>query len=309
MRINKIRKRISFIVLVVTLSGLMISFVKIQGATSFQGTVEDRLDVSINGAGVVLADCYYNILGFDTTDSSGDYSFSVTLNGNSPYYLSVAKTGFESDTKTVYSGGTYDFTLLDPIRIGVFFWATDAGLETYIDDYIEILDDEGYEKFFKFEDSSNVASDCQTVENFEYEDDTIFTYIIGHGGNNGSHSYTYFKEDENSQVYSNTFRGYMDDWEADRKCLLVDSCYSGDWADDFAANPYLAMSSADEDHLAWTYQLHNTPWEGDFSHHFFYAVNSLEYNAVDAFDYADSHTYYDQYPKKQDNSSYEWFDD
>ena len=195
-----LKKRISFIVLVFALSGLMITFVQVHGTTYFQGYVDDRMNDSINGATLLLVDRYYNILGFDTTDSSGYYSFDVTLNGNSPYYLSAGKDGFETDTETVYGGGSNDFTLLGPEKIAVFFWATDAGLETVIDDYIDILELEGYEKFFKFEDSTNVESDCQTVDNFEYEDDTIFVYIIGHGNYNNSHSYTYFKADECSQV-------------------------------------------------------------------------------------------------------------
>lgn len=304
----KMKKIIGFIMLVFTLPGLTITFVKVQGTTYFQGYVEDRLDNTINGATVILADSEETILGFDTTDSSGYYSIGVTLNGNSPYYLSAGKSGFETDTKEVSGGGSNDFFLLDPIKIGVFFWATDAGVETYVDEYKAILEYEGYEKFFKFEDSSDVEADFQTVEDFEYEDDTIFTYVIGHGENIDSHSYTYFKADEGSKVFSNTCRGYMDDWDAERKCLLVDSCKSGDWADDFAASPYLAISSADETHYAYCVYPYSPPHEGDFSHYFFDYIES-GHTAVEAYTYACNNIYHTQNPKKQDNSNYVWFDD
>ena len=155
----------------------------------------------------------------------------------------------------------------------------------------------------------NLTVDYQVViiDAYEIDADTIFVYVIGHGNNVGGHSYTYFA-DGGSNTGSHTFRGYMDLWEANRKCILVESCEAGDWADDFAASPYLAMATSDESHSAYTYQDHATPWEGDFSHWFFYAIVTLGYNAVDAFDYASGEITHTQNPKMQDYSSYEWFD-
>jgi len=209
--------------------------------------------------------------------------------------------------ETVYGEGTNNFDLVGiGEKIGVFFWASDAGVQSAIDDYIDILETENYDTFYEFKDSSNVATDCQTVDTYEIDQDTIFVYIIGHGSNTGSHSYTYFKEDSGSQVYSNTFRGYMDDWEANRKCILVESCKSGDWADDFAASPYLAMSTSDETHNSYTYGGYPVPYEGDFSYNFFYAISEGD-TAVEAFDYACDEITHTQNPKKQDYSSYVWF--
>ncbi|NHJ03803.1 MAG: hypothetical protein EAX90_03200 [Candidatus Heimdallarchaeota archaeon] len=187
-------------------------------------------------------------------------------------------------------------------KIAVFFWATDAGTESVINKYINYLQSEGYTKFFKFEDSYNVQSDCQTVDNYEDSDDTIFVYIIGHGNNDGYHSYTAFRPSA-SIVYSNTFRSWMDLWEAPQKCILVESCHSGDWADDFANSPYLAMSTSDETHLS--YALGTLPGEGKFSYYFFNYVQS-GHNAVDSFNYAKSYCS-NQYPKIRDYSSYVWF--
>lgn len=187
-------------------------------------------------------------------------------------------------------------------KIAVFFWATDAGTESVINKYIGYLQYEGYTKFFKFENSYNVQSDCASVDSYETSDDTIFVYIIGHGNNDGSHSYTAFRP-SGSYVYSNTFRSYMDAWEASRKCILVESCHSGDWADDFASTPYLAMSTSDETHVS--YALGTLPGEGKFSYYFFRHVYD-GYNAVDSFNYAKSYCT-NQYPKIRDYSSYVWF--
>ncbi len=97
----------------------------------------------------------------------------------------------------------------------------------------------------------------------------------------------------------------MDSWEAQRKCILVESCHSGDWADDFAASPYLAMSTSDETHNS--YALSTLPGEGKFSHYFFYAVQN-GYNAVNAFNYASGYvTRPVQNPKIRDYSTYVWF--
>jgi len=109
-----------------------------------------------------------------------------------------------------------------------------------------------------------------------------------------------------SAIKSYDFRNYINDrWEAERRCILVESCYSEGWADNFAETPYLAMSTSDKDHSSYCYG-GGCPGEGKFSHYFFYAIGSLQKNAVQAFNYAFIYTY-NQYPQKQDYSSYVWF--
>ncbi|MBK5115157.1 MAG: carboxypeptidase regulatory-like domain-containing protein, partial [Candidatus Heimdallarchaeota archaeon] len=118
---KKSQKRVGFIVLVVILAGTMTTLIDVHGATSFYGNVKDDFDDPVIGASIILADCYFTILDYDTTDGSGDYSFSVTLNGNSPYFLSAGKEGYDSDTKVVTSG-EYNFELEIAEKIAVFFW-------------------------------------------------------------------------------------------------------------------------------------------------------------------------------------------
>jgi len=304
---KNLKRKICFIVIVVVLAGTMTPLISVRGSSTFQGTVEDCSNNPLSGVSVVLADCYFNILGYDTTDSSGDYSFDVTLNGNSPYYLTATKTRFTTGMETVYGQGTYNIDLVGITeKIAVFFWASDAGLESVMDSYINYLElYEDYTKFYKFEDSSDVESDFQTVDAYEHDQDIIFVYIMGHGNYYDSHSYTYFKEDSSSRVYSNTCRGYMDQWEAPKKCLLVESCESGDWADDFAASPYLAMSTSDEFHSSHSYNDEPLPYEGEFSHWFFVRL-ALGVSAVAAFNHA-SNLCPNQHAKISDYSSYVWF--
>ncbi len=294
----------SLFILVVFLSSVVVTFPNVRGATNFNGTVESEYSDPMSGVTIILADCYFNILDTTTTNGQGDYSFSVNLNGNSPYYLTATKNyRWDTDMEIVYSGGTYDFEL-DAVteKIAVFFWASNAcNNDEIIDGYIDILEDEGYTKFYEFKDSSNVVSACQTVDSYERDVDTIFVYIFGHGLNSGSHSYTNFSI-SGSTVYSNDFQDYMDAWESPRKCLLVESCYSGDWADDFNANPYLAMSTSDENHVSKYYTTYE---EGKFSHWFFVRVDA-GYSAANSFTYA-AGICTTQYPKKKDNSAYTWF--
>lgn len=49
----------------------------------------------------MLADSFFNVLKTVTTDSQGEYGFSVTLSSYYPYYLSAGKSGFVAETKSV----------------------------------------------------------------------------------------------------------------------------------------------------------------------------------------------------------------
>ncbi|MBN1330388.1 MAG: carboxypeptidase regulatory-like domain-containing protein [Candidatus Heimdallarchaeota archaeon] len=124
----KIRnKSINFVIIVLVLAGTMITVNRIEGTSNFQGTVENCSDNPLSGAGVVLTDCYFNILGSDTTDSSGNYDFDVTLNGNSPYYLTASKSRFTTGMKVITSGGTNDFELVgNGENIAIFVYTSDV---------------------------------------------------------------------------------------------------------------------------------------------------------------------------------------
>lgn len=251
----------------------------------------------------------------DYTDSNGYYC--VGNDHVSSPYIKVEKDPLVPQTRSVSSsGGTYNFYLGE--KIAVFFWATDACKNYTIDKYIDYMDDEGYTKIFEFEDSTNVAGDCQTVDNYEGVYDAVFVYIIGHGLNWWGHSYTCFSPCflGIGAICSGTFRDYMDNWESTKKGILVESCYSGDWVDDFKASPYLAISTSDETHTSYGWpEYEGGPLkEGIFSYYFFKHIHD-GYNAISSYYYAkgyvDPYTYdnvvHYQYPKISDLSSYNWF--
>jgi hypothetical protein len=285
---------------------MVVPFAKVRGYSTFQGYVIDENEDGISGAGVILSDCYDTIIGYTSTSSSGYYYFSVTLNGNSPYKLSAGKPRYTTEYITVYGTTTHTFEIeFVPERIAVFFWASDAGIDWAIDDYREILEDEGYTTIYEFKDTSDVEARCQTVDNYETDQDTIFVYIIGHGDYSWWVSKTWFKPD-GSKTKSSTFKGYMDLWESPRKCILVESCESYTWADDFDESPYLAMSTSDKTHSSYTYNDTAVPYEGDFSHWFFEHVAD-GFNAVASFYYACGLITHTQNPQIRDYSSYVWF--
>ena len=136
---------------------MVITFTNVQALTIFTGYVLDENEDGINGVSVILTDCYVNIIGYTSTNSNGYYSFSVTLNGNSPYLLSAGKERYTTDYKFVTGGGSNNFDLeFIPEKIAVLFWASDAGVQWAIDDYRDILEDEGYTTIFEFKDTSDV---------------------------------------------------------------------------------------------------------------------------------------------------------
>lgn len=109
--LNKFKRKLGFIVLVIFLASTMLSLIRVQGAATFQGVVEDTNGNPISGAGIVLVDSFFAILKSVTTNSQGEYSFTVTLTGYSPYFLTASHIYYQTEMKTVYSGGTYNFVL------------------------------------------------------------------------------------------------------------------------------------------------------------------------------------------------------
>ncbi len=232
---------------------------------------------------------------FNNPGSGTWYIMVRSYSGSGAYGLTVTLT---------YGGGGGGG---DGEKIGVFFWASDAGTQTVINEYKGYLQAEGFTKFFEFKDTSNFYSDFSQVAAYENADDIIFFYLFGHGNNDGSHSYTAFRP-SGSIVYSNTFRSYCDQLDSSSVGLLISSCHSGDFADDMAGGGYLAMASSDETHNSWS--VGALPGEEAFANYFWNYVHN-GYSAVDAFWAAraqmpTSGTYV-QNPKICDQCSYDFF--
>ncbi|MFW9977812.1 MAG: PPC domain-containing protein [Candidatus Thorarchaeota archaeon] len=203
---------------------------------------------------------------FNTPGAGTWYIMVRSYSGSGSYSLTVTLT---------YGGGGGG----EAEKIAVFFWASDAGTQTVINEYKGYLQNEGYTKFFEFRDTSNFYSDFSQVAAYEDADDIVFFYLFGHGNNDGYHSYTAFAP-SSSIVYSNTFRSYCDQLDSTKVGMLISSCHSGDFADDMAGGGYLAMSSSDEEHNSWA--VGALPGEEVFANYFWNYVKN-GYNAVDAF--------------------------
>jgi hypothetical protein len=258
----------------------------------------------------------YGRLGAAPTTSTYDWrgytsgGEEVTFNspGAGTWYIMVRSysgSGSYQLTCTItYGGGGGE----EAEKIAVFFWASDAGTQSVINEYKGYLQAEGYTKFFEFKDTTNFASDFSTVAAYEDANDIVFFYLFGHGNNNGAHSYTAFRTGGYSIVYSNTFRSYCDGLDSTKVGLVISSCDSGDWADDMMGGGYLAISSSDETHYSWA--VSTLPGEEVFANYFFNYVHN-GYSAVDAYWAArsvmpSSGTYY-QNPKICDQCTYDFF--
>ncbi len=248
------------------------------------------------------------------SDSSSPYSwtFDTTTLSDGIYSLTVTAYDIDGNSATDTILVETDNGIIDPEgeKIAVFFWASDAGTQANIDEYWTILQAEGYTKIFDFKDTADFEGDFATVEAYEDPEDTIFFYLFGHGNNNGEDSLTAFAPGT-SVVYSSELRVMFDTLDAERIGYLVESCHSGGFPLDFQAEPYLAMSTSDEDHNS--YALSTLPGEGLFSDAFFDHVFD-GFNAVDSFYYARQVVFdnarndrFSQFPLIEDYSDYVWF--
>lgn len=261
----------------------------------------------------------YGRLGAEPTTSTYDWR-GYTSGGEEVTFSSPGAGTWYIMVRSYSGSGSYSLTVTityddggggggeEGEKIGVFFWASDAGTQTVINEYKAVLQSEGYTKFFEFKDTTNFYSDFQQVAAYEDSDDIVFFYLFGHGANDGSHSLTAFRTGGYSVVYSNTFRTYCDTLDSTRVGLVISSCDSGDWSDDMRGGGYLAISSSDETHYSWA--VSTLPGEEVFANYFFYYV-SIGYNAVEAYNAANTQMptgYYAQYPKLCDQCSYSFFD-
>lgn len=172
-------------------------------------------------------------------------------------------------------------------KIGVFFYSTDTfrnmfgvhfpGEDTRVSIYINAIKSRGYTKIFRFEDSAAPYPDLYEVRDYEGTSDTIFFYLMGHGANSGTSSLT--KVSPNAGLlYSNVFRSRLEPFDSPRIAIVVDSCFSGGWVEDFKSGNYLAISSTD----LWHYGLGFGSSGLCFSENFFWCIE-YGYNEYQAF--------------------------
>lgn len=200
-------------------------------------------------------------------------------------------------------------------KIAVFFWDSDC-IESkaiygdpILPGYDDILSDKGYTHFFYYPDTTDYEQDFDTFNNFEFVDDIVFFYIGGHGRYDGDDSYTQLR-DGSSEVSSSAFKSLMDGLDSNVKGIMVESCYSGGWVDDFNAPEYFAISTTDQYTTAATVLLIGgvLPDEGMFSSTFWGRINEGGYDAETAYTYAcDLNEFYSTTPYGQDPYGYDYY--
>ena len=279
-------------------------------------TLSDSVTITATATddtGVAYVDCNFGGTNL-ASDYSSPYSWTFDTNTVGDGFHTITVTAYDAAGNFASDSVTVEVFNDNPVEPGekifVAFWASDAGTQANIDEYWDVLQLEGYTKKFDFKDTADFAADFATVEAYEDPEDTIFFYLFGHGNNNGEDSLTAFAPG-GSVVYSSEMRVFFDTLDAERIGCLVESCHSGGFPVDFHAEPYLMMSTSDEDHNS--YALSVLPGEGLFSDAFFDHVLD-GYNAVESFYYAEQVVFDNarnpnrmQYPMIADYSTYVWF--
>ena len=259
----------------------------------------------------------YGRLGAEPTTSTYDWR-GYTSGGEDVNFANPGAGTWYIMVRSYSGSGSYSLTVTityesggggggDAEKIAVFFWASDAGTQQVINEYKQVLQNEGYTKFFEFKDTTNFQNDFNRVAEYEDANDIVFFYLFGHGRNDGYHSYTAFAP-RSSEVGSHQFRRMLDTLDSSKVGLLISSCHSGDWADDMRGGHYLAISSSDEAHNSWA--VTTIPGEEKFANYFWNYV-SQGYNAVTAYRKAAADMpqsgYYVQNPKLCDECDYNFF--
>ncbi|TFG19399.1 MAG: hypothetical protein EU530_06370 [Promethearchaeota archaeon] len=280
-------------------------------------TLSDSVTITATASdsesGVDYVDCNFGGTNL-ASDYSSPYSWIFDTNTLGDGFHTITVTAYDVAGNFASDSITVEVFNDNPVQPGekifVAFWASDAGTQANIDEYWAVLQLEGYTKKFDFKDTVNFAADFATVDAYEDPEDTVFFYLFGHGNNNGEDSLTAFAPGT-SVVYSSEMRVFFDTLDAERIGCLVESCHSGGFPVDFQAEPYLMMSTSDEDHNS--YALSTLPGEGLFSDAFFDHVLD-GYCAVDSFYFAEQVVFDTarnpsrmQYPMIADYSDYVWF--
>ncbi|MBN1802763.1 MAG: hypothetical protein JW891_14740 [Candidatus Lokiarchaeota archaeon] len=176
-------------------------------------------------------------------------------------------------------------------KIAVYYWASNLfeiisaeALRNTINIYNEVLWYEGYHKSYYFEDSLDFDADFQKVADNEGEKDRIFFYLLGHGNYDGADSETWFNSNL-QPIESSNFRELVENLDTNEVGILVDSCHSGGWVDDFWGTDYLVISSTNRDFGAVFNPINA---QGEFSFDFFSGISWYGHDAVTAYEYAKS---------------------
>ncbi|MBN1215156.1 MAG: hypothetical protein JXA99_06900 [Candidatus Lokiarchaeota archaeon] len=165
-------------------------------------------------------------------------------------------------------------------KIAVFMWASDAGNQKAIDKYKVYINnpfsESNYDLILEYKDNFQGRITFDEIDAIENANDHIFFFLWGHGAYlediddscvclNGNT--TYYQDSDN--LYSSDLVRYIDLLEAATISILVESCESGGFVDDFKGSNVMVISTSSKSLSSWMTD-YNGIEEGIFSHHFFF---------------------------------------
>ena len=315
------------------------------GEVDFDGTVDvEGLDRPVENVKVELLEDG-NVKRADYTDINGYYEFTWTVERFKFYSIRIYKLGFNKQDQNVLpnsSSHTQNFELDG--RVALFLWASDVANQSIMEELADQLKtNESFTDFLYYEDEEDWEDSIDALYAIATYDSLVFIYIIGHGD-----SFNFWNpEDEiyekvtrvyncglnntDSYIRSNNFVEKLQDLNSQNIFLLVDSCHSGDFVEEWEKPAYntenvFAMSSANyTDSVRW-YGDNGTDYNpededgsaygGTFSHFFFERL-SQGYTDIQSFNYAyvNTNAYamaflnqsINQQPQIRDRLDYTWF--
>ncbi|MCK4844248.1 MAG: hypothetical protein KAS95_01095 [Candidatus Heimdallarchaeota archaeon] len=315
------------------------------GSVDFDGTVDvEGLDRPVENVKVELLEDG-NVKRGDYTDSNGYYEFTWTVERFKIYSIRIYELGFNQQDQNVLpqsSSHTQNFELDG--RVALFLWASDVANQSIMEELADQLKtNESFTDFLYYEDEEDWEDSIDALDAIETYDSQVFIYIIGHGVSfetmdietkiweNVSRVYNCGLNNTDTYIYSNYFVEKLQDLDSQNIFLLVDSCESGDFIEEwekpaFKNEHIFTMSSSLYTKCARWYGDNGTNFNvsdqeqgvygGAFTHFFFERL-SQGYTDIQSFNYAyvNTNAYafafmnqsINQQPQKEDLLDYTWF--
>jgi hypothetical protein len=182
---------------------------------------------------------------------------------------------------------------LQTLELTNLYWSKDLHKIAYIisptfwadlENRKQILREHGF-MVRHYRSPSNWISLIENLDEEENEESIVYLMISSHGNyipsadNGTGDSFCDVNPDISLYIYSSVLREQMDQLESKRIQIMVESCYSGGFYDDFMdAEGVTIITGSDNEHTTNT----------NFGFYFYKGINESKMDDMDAFDYAAS---------------------
>ncbi|MFX1344150.1 MAG: hypothetical protein ACFFBC_00095 [Promethearchaeota archaeon] len=221
-------------------------------------------------------DMWYSLDDGDPVSITGDFVIPFPFTRHHTIKVGGTIDGTEVETPT--TAFSFDFGE----KIAILFWLDEVN-GTHIEDYIEILENEGFTKFYcdMNLELGEFYSIFDQVDAYEDENDIIFLYLHGHGARSGDDTIIQLHPEITWKYRATEFMIEMAQLESKRKMVLAHCCHAGGFVNYFDFEPYTVISSCKINELS----RHYPSGEGYFNRPFFDAIENGA-NAYQAFSIA-----------------------